>query len=92
MNEAVIPVRMSDPLLSDALEQAERIGMSVEGWLLEVAAERVRDERVAERFFRAVPQEEAARSLGELLDRAGNNNSPDPGDELPEGYVPLSKH
>ena len=91
MSEAVIPVRMSDPLLGYASQQAQRNGVSLETWLLSVAAERIRDEQVAERFFRPVPPEIAARSIGELLDRAGNNNPPDPGDELPEGYVPFSK-
>jgi hypothetical protein len=90
MSEAVIPVRMSDPLLGYASQQAQRNGVSLETWLLSVAAERIRDEQVAERFFRSVPRETAAHNLGELLDRSGNN-PPEPGDELPEGYVPFSK-
>lgn len=90
MSEAVIPIRMSDPLLSYVSQQAQRNGVSLETWLLSVAAERIRDEQVAERFFRPAPPELAALTIGELLDRGGNN-PPDPGDELPEGYVPFSK-
>jgi hypothetical protein len=81
VNEAVIPVRMTEPMLGEALQQAERSGMSVEQWLISVAAERIRDEQVAARFFSRTPQHEDGQSLMDLLAKT-RDNPPGPDDEL----------
>jgi hypothetical protein len=87
MSETVLSVRISEPLYEDASQQARRAGISLEQWLLAVAADRVRDDQVADRFFRhRVPQELAGQMIREILDSVPDN-PPDPGDELPEGYI-----
>jgi hypothetical protein len=85
MSEAVLSVRISDPLLSEASLQAARAGVSIEEWLLSVAAERVRDEQVAERFFGRTPDGAAGQTMLEILDSA-NDGLPMADDEVPAGY------
>lgn len=84
MSEAVLTVRISDPLLSDASRQAMRAGVSIEDWILSVAAERIRDAQVSERFFARAAQESAGRTMREILDSA-NDGVPITGDEVPDG-------
>jgi hypothetical protein len=81
MSEAVIPVHMPDTLLQDATRQAQRVGVSVEDWLLSLAAESVRYEYVADRFFRHNANPDAGKVMFEVLDSA-NDHPPLPGDEL----------
>ena len=81
MSEAVLAVRISDPLLSEAALQAKRAGVSVEEWLVSIAAERVRDEQVSERFFSRANEESAGRTMLELLDSA-KDGPPMQGDEI----------
>jgi hypothetical protein len=86
MSETFLSVGISESLYQEASQQARRAGVSLEQWLLAVAAERVRDEQVADRFFRhRVSQETAGQMMREILDNIPDN-PPDPGDELPEGY------
>jgi len=87
VNEAVIPVRMTEPMLGEALQRAERAGLSVGQWLISVAAERIRDEQVAARFFSRTPQQDDGQKLMDLLAET-RNNPPNPGDELPDGFMP----
>jgi hypothetical protein len=81
MSEAVIPVRLADPLLQDAAQEAARIGLSLEEWLRSLAADRVRSAYVTEKFFSRTPRPEDAAELMALLDQAPNRQ-PDPGDEI----------
>ena len=81
MSDAVIQLHMPDTLLRDAGKQAERSGVSVEDWLLSLAAENIRYERVADRFFRDAPNPDAARTMREILNST-KDNPPIPGDEL----------
>ena len=84
MSEAVVALRISDRLLSEASVQAIRAGLSIEEWLLSVAAERIRDAQVSERFFAQATQESAGRTMREILDSA-HDGMPLAGDEPPEG-------
>jgi hypothetical protein len=81
MSDAVIQLHMPDTLLRDAGKQAERCGVSVEDWLLSLAAENIRYERVADRFFRHAPNPDAAWTMREILNST-KDNLPIPGDEL----------
>ncbi|HEY5331141.1 MAG TPA: hypothetical protein VIJ79_14735 [Acidobacteriaceae bacterium] len=79
--EAVIPVRLAGSLLEQVSQDAARAGVSLESWFVSLAAERVRDHQVAERFFSRSPQESDGRTMLEILDSA-NDHPPMPGDEL----------
>lgn len=85
MNEAVISVRLSDSLLQDASQAAARTGMSLEEWLRSLAADRVRDTYVLDKYFSHVPQPGDGEELLAMLDKAPDV-PPIPGDELPEGW------
>ena len=81
MSDAVIPVHMPEPLFHDAARQAERAGVSLEDWLVSLAAENIRYEYVADRFFRHPPNPDAGKRMMEILNST-NDNPPFPGDEL----------
>lgn len=81
MSQAVIPVHMPEPLFQDAARQAERVGVSVEDWLLSLVTESVRYEHVADRFFRHPANPDAGKVMLEVLDST-SNHPPLPGDEL----------
>ncbi len=81
MRDAVIPVRMPETLFQDAARQAERAGVSVEEWLVSLAAESVRYEHVADRFFRVAANPDAGKVMLDILDST-HDHPPLPGDEL----------
>ena len=83
MSEAVIPVHLSGPLLQAASDQAARNGISLEDWLRSLAAERVRDAYITEKYFSRSPLPGDAAELFAILDKAGDH-PPSPGDELEE--------
>jgi hypothetical protein len=78
MSNAVIAVHMPEPLLQDAARQAQRVGVSVEDWLLSLASESVRYEYVADRFFRHPANPDAGKVMLEVLDST-NDHPPLPG-------------
>ena len=80
MRDAVIPVHMPQTLLDDAARQAQRAGVSLEDWLVSLAAENVRYEQVADRFFRHPPNPDAGKRMLEILNST-NDHPPLPGDE-----------
>jgi hypothetical protein len=81
MSDAVIPVHMPETLFHAAAEQAQRVGVSVEEWLVSLAAESIRYEFVADRFFRHPANPDAGKVMLEILDST-NVHPPLPGDEL----------
>jgi hypothetical protein len=81
MSDAVISIHMPEVLLRDAAKQAERVGASVEDWLVSLAAESIRYEHVADRFFRHPPDPDAGRKMLEILGST-KDNPPTPGDEF----------
>ena len=83
MSDAVIPVHMPETLFHDAAKQAERVGVSVEDWLVSLAAENIRYEHAADRFFRHPPNPDAGKRMMEILNST-RDNPPMPGDEFEE--------
>jgi hypothetical protein len=81
MSDAVVAVHMPDTLLQDAARQAQRLGVSVEDWLLSLATESVKYEYVADRFFRHPANPDAGKVMREVLDST-NDHPPLAGDEL----------
>ena len=81
MSEAVVPIHMSEALFQDAARQAQRAGVTLEDWLVSLAAESVRHEYVANRFFHQPANANAGQVMLEVLDSA-NDHPPMPGDEL----------
>jgi hypothetical protein len=81
MSDAVIPVRMPETLFQDAARQAERVGVSVEEWLVSLVAESVRYEHVADRFFRHPANPDAGKVMLDILEST-HDHPPLPGDEL----------
>lgn len=81
MRDAVIPIRMPETLFHDAARQAERVGISVEDWLVSLAAESIRYEHVADRFFRHPANPGVGEVMLDILDST-NDHPALPGDEL----------
>jgi hypothetical protein len=81
MSDAVIPVRMPETLFQGAARQAERVGVSVEEWLVSLVAESVRYEHVADRFFRHPANPDAGKVMLDILEST-HDHPPLPGDEL----------
>jgi hypothetical protein len=74
-------VSIPDELLRDISQRANHTGVSTQEWVANVLAERVRLELQTEEFFSRRAAGASTKTLGELLDKAGDN-PPDPGDEL----------
>jgi hypothetical protein len=68
-------------LLQKAADQASHLGVSTEQWIELALAERIRLEDADAEYFRIRAARASGRSLGEILDKGGDN-PPDPGDEL----------
>jgi hypothetical protein len=81
MMGTVIPIHVPAPLLQDLEQEAGRAGVSVERWLLNLAADRIRDKIVTERFFSRSPQSSDGQSLLDILNST-HDHPPLPGDEL----------
>jgi hypothetical protein len=79
--EAVIPVHLAGSWLEQVSQDAARAGVSLERWFVSLAAKRVRDQQVAERFFSRALQESDGQTMLEILDSA-NDHPPMQGDEL----------
>jgi len=79
--EAIIPVHLSGSLLQQVSEDAARAGVSLESWFVSLAAERVRDQQVVERFFSNAPQISDAQTMLSILNST-KDHPPMPGDEL----------
>jgi hypothetical protein len=74
-------IALPESLLREAASQASHLGVSTEQWIEIALAERIRLENADAEYFRTRAARASGRSLGEILDRGGNN-PPDPGDEL----------
>jgi hypothetical protein len=81
MSEAVINVHLADPLLQGATQEAARLGLPIDEWLRRLAADRVRDAYVTEKYFSRTPQPGDAEELMAILAKT-KDNPPMPGDEL----------
>lgn len=79
--EAIIPVHLSGSLLQQVSEDAARAGVSLESWFVSLAAERVRDQQVIERFFSNAPQISDAQTMLSILNST-KDHPPMLGDEL----------
>lgn len=78
-----VPFEMPDDLKDAAAAQAERMGVSLNQYLLSIVAAQLVAQAEAERYFAA----RAARSVPgrwrETLSRTGAGRPPDPCDEIP---------
>jgi hypothetical protein len=81
MNNAVIPVELSEPSMQDAAELAEKNGMSVSSWISLTVEEHLRNERMTAEFYRRRAVGGSGKDLLAILDQAPDR-VPDPGDEL----------
>jgi hypothetical protein len=76
-------IALPEALVHDAAERAGQLGVSTEKWIELALSERLRVEKMTADFFAVRAARATGRSLGEILDQAGDN-PPDPGDELEE--------
>jgi hypothetical protein len=74
-------VSIPNDLLRDISQRANHTGLSTQEWVSKVLAERVRLELQTEEFFSRRTAGASTKTLGELLDKAGDN-PPDTGDEF----------
>jgi hypothetical protein len=68
--------------------QAERAGVSLNQYLLSIVAAHAGSQAEAERYFAARAARSSPGRALEILSRAGQDNAPEPGDELPSDLVP----
>ncbi len=78
------PLRLPDDLKERAAAQAEASGVSLNQYIATVLASRVGAQAEAERFFAARAARAVPGRARDILGRAGQDNSPRPGDELEE--------
>jgi hypothetical protein len=78
---ATSQIALPEALLQQAASQANHLGVSTEQWIELALAEKIRLENADAEYFRARAARASGRSLGEILDKGGDN-PPDPGDEL----------
>ena len=81
MRDVIESVQLPAELQSQAARFAEMEGVSLEQWVLEAIANKVKTAA----FFHDHSQRASGRSLGEILESVPDN-PPMPGDELPEGW------
>ena len=80
---STFPFRMPEDFKAAVAAQAERAGVSLNQYLLSIVATHAGSQAEAERYFAArAARSSPARAL-DILARAGQGNSPEPGDELP---------
>jgi hypothetical protein len=78
---ATSQIALPEALLQQAASQANHLGVSTERWIELAVAERLRLENADAEYFRTRAARASGRSLGEILDKGGDN-PPDPGDEF----------
>lgn len=77
------PLRLPDDLKEMAARQAEATGVSLNQYIATALAARVGAQAETERHFAARAARARPGRAREILERAGKNNPPLPGDELP---------
>ena len=82
---STFPLRLPDDLKEQAAKQAEAAGVSLNQSIATALAARVGAQAEAGRYFAARVTPGRAR---EILARAGKDNPPLPGDELPPDVAP----
>lgn len=82
------PLRLPDDLKELAVAQAEAAGVSLNQYIATALAARVGAQAEAGRYFAARAARAVPGRAREILDRAGKDNPPLPGDELDEGDKP----
>ncbi len=75
--------RMPEDLKVAVAAQAERAGVSLNQYLLSIVAAHAGSQAETERYFAARAARSSSGRALEILARAGQNNPPEPGDELP---------
>ncbi len=79
------PLRLPDDLKELAVAQAEAAGVSLNQYIATALAARVGAQAEAGRYFAARAARAVPGRAREILERAGKDNPPLPGDELDEG-------
>jgi len=83
MSAGTNSIALPEGLLRDISQQASLEGVAPEDWVLNALAERIREQKQADEFFRRRAAGAKGISLGEILNRIPQNDrEPDPGDEL----------
>jgi hypothetical protein len=81
VSDALIPVHIPEVLFHDVARQAERMGLSVEDWLVSLATENLRYEHVADRFFRRGMEGDPRKVMVDILN-ATDDHLPMPEDRI----------
>ena len=79
---STFPFRMPEDLKTAVAAQAERAGVSLNQYLLSIVATYAGSQAETERYFAARAARSSPGRALEILARAGQNNPPEPGDEL----------
>ncbi len=83
------PLRLPDDLKELAVAQAEAAGVSLNQYIATALAARVGAQAEAGRYFAARAARAVPGRAREILERAGKDNPPLPGDELDEEDKPV---
>lgn len=85
---STFPLRLPDDLKEQAAKQAEAAGVSLNQYIATALAARVGAQAEAERYFVARAARVTPGRARAILARAGKDNPPLPGDELPPDVAP----
>lgn len=85
---STFPLRLPDDLKAQAAKQAEAAGVSLNQYIATALAARVGAQAEAGRYFAARAARVTPGRAREILVRAGKDNPPLPGDELPPDFAP----
>ena len=83
-----VSLQLPDHLQKQAAAQAKAAGMTLNEYIITALAARVGSQAEAERYFAARAARITPGQAREILARAGQRNSPQPGDELNVEDVP----
>jgi hypothetical protein len=84
---SLISLNLPKELTEAAALQAKRAGMSVDQYLLSIVSARIGAQAEAERYFAARAQRATPEAGLAVLSRIGNDEPPQPGDEVPPDLV-----
>lgn len=89
MSKATYPLKLPASIKQAAARLAKEDGVSLNQWIATAVAQKVGAVETAAEFFRERAGSRTGEGLGRILDKVPDR-PPEPGDELPEGWLPGS--
>jgi hypothetical protein len=91
MSKATYPLKLPTSIKAAAARLAKEDGVSLNQWIATAVAQKVGVVETAAEFFKRRSKGYTLDDLDRVLDKVPNR-PPEPGDELPEGWMPDRLH